>query len=197
MERLLQKLPDMQDSSSIMGIEGAASSIYFKAYAHMFHSTITFPGRNRRPPRDPVNIILSLGYTLLTREVESALESHSFEMYLGFLHGIRYGRKSLSLDLVEEFRQPVMDRLALQLFNKGTLGPYDFEKNGDAPPVLTEEGFKKFCQNYEKWISGQNPASGDKSFRQRIQQQAAELKMAVKEKRPYRPYTWHGTTMEP
>ena len=63
----------------------------------MFKCSCQFPGRNRRPPRDPINVIISLGYTFLTKEVSLALESESFEMYLGFLHGIRYGRKSLPL----------------------------------------------------------------------------------------------------
>ena len=80
-----------------------------------------FNERNRRPTRDPVNVILSLGYTFLTREVCSVPEAESFEPCLGFLHGIRYGRNSLALDLVEEFRQPVVDRLVLMLFNKQVL----------------------------------------------------------------------------
>ena len=190
MEKLVLRLDAMETTDAIMGIEGAASNIYFKAYAQMFKGEIHFPGRNRRPPKDPINIILSLGYTLLTHEVEAALEAHSFEMYLGFLHGIRYGRKSLPLDMVEEFRQPVVDRLALRLFNKGMLSRYDFEDNGSSPPMLSEEGFRKFCRSYEIWLAGQDKETGENSFRHRIQQQAAELKAAIREKREYRPYAW-------
>ena len=192
----MKKLPGKDTTSAIMGIEGAASNVYFKSYAQMFKSEIRFPGRNRRPPRDPINIILSLGYTLLTREVESSLEAESFETYLGFLHGIRYGRKSLALDLVEEFRQPVIDRLVLRLFNKGTIGSYDFETEGNNLPVLTEEGFRKFCRSYERWMTGQDKASGDKSFRQRIRQQTAELKHAIKDERDYIPFAWKEADAE-
>jgi len=77
--RLIGKLQEKDTTNAIMGIEGAASNIYFKSYAQMFKSEIIFPGRSRRPPRDPINVILSLGYTLLTREVESSLEAESFE----------------------------------------------------------------------------------------------------------------------
>lgn len=117
--------------AEIMGIEGFASQIYFKTYGQMFKSEIKFNGRNRRPPRDPINAVLSLAYTFLTRDMCSILDSQSFETYLGFLHGIRYGRKSLALDLIEVFRQPVVDRLILRLFNKRVLTKYDFRDDDE------------------------------------------------------------------
>lgn len=116
--------------------------LYFSVFSHMLKSNVKFETRNRRPPKDPINVILSLGYTFLTKEVESVLALHSFEMYIGFLHGIRYGRKSLALDLVEEFRQPVVDRLVLRLFNKRILNEYDFETQ-EGRVLLLEEGFRK------------------------------------------------------
>ena len=111
-----------------------------------------------------VNVILSLAYTYLTREACSILEAESFEPYLGFLHGIRYGRKSLALDLVEEFRQPVVDRLVLMLFNKHMLGVNDFESSDDGRVILTEDGYKIFCREYERWMTGRNSNAGDPSF---------------------------------
>lgn len=130
-------------SNELMGIEGRASSIYFQLYGRMFTCRIEFHGRNRRPPKDPINVIISLGYTFLTKEVSSALEAESFEMYLGLLYGVRYGRKSLPLDIVEEFRQPVIDRMALKLFNKGMLQEYDFTQE-EGMITLSEDGFRKF-----------------------------------------------------
>lgn len=97
-EKLMLKVPKAEDTSRLMGLEGMASSLYFRAFGRMFKCEFSFDGRNRRPPRDPINVMISLGYTFLTREVSNALEGESFEMYLGFLHGIRYGRKSLPLD---------------------------------------------------------------------------------------------------
>ena len=127
MERVLKSLKEKETSNEIMGVEGICSAIYFRAYGHMFRCKIEFHGRNRRPPKDPINVMLSLTYTFLTKEVAAVLEAESFETYLGFLHGIRYGRKSLALDLVEEFRQPVADRLVLRLFNKQMMSEYDFD----------------------------------------------------------------------
>ena len=95
---MMLKVPKAEDTSRLMGLEGMASSLYFRALGRMFKCEFSFDGRNRRPPRDPINVMISLGYTFLTREVSNALEGESFEMYLGFLHGIRYGRKSLPLD---------------------------------------------------------------------------------------------------
>lgn len=113
LEEYKKLLIEKDQVSAIMGVEGICSNIYFGCYGQMFKSEIRFHTRNRRPPRDPVNAILSLVYAFLVKDLCMVLESESFETYLGFLHGIRYGRKSLSLDFVEEFRQPVGDRLTL------------------------------------------------------------------------------------
>ena len=156
----------------------------------MLDCDFEFNGRNRRPPKDPINVIISLAYTLLTKEVASALDAESFEPYLGFLHGIRYGRKSLSMDMVEEFRQPVVDRLVLLLFNKRMIGRNDSENSEDGRIVLTEDGFKKFCNEYERWITGKNSFSGEKSFRAVIREQIAELKRSIRNGKAYSPYSW-------
>lgn len=144
MERLKTKLDKCEDTNEILGVEGMCSNLYFTCFAHMIDCNFTFEGRNRRPPRDPINVILSLAYTFLTREVCSALEAESFEVYLGFVHGIRYGRKSLALDIVEEFRQPVVDRFVVQSFNKRMINEYDFDLSEDQV-VLNKE--KKIAEN--------------------------------------------------
>ena len=146
--RLKDKVSDAETANELLGIEGMSSNIYFRSFGHMFHCDFEFRGRNRRPPKDPINVIISLGYTFLTKEICSALEAESFEPYLGFLHGIRYGRKSLALDIIEEFRQPVVDRMALKMFNKRMLSNYDFETEDDCV-ILNTDGFRKFCSEYE------------------------------------------------
>ena len=149
--RLKDKVSDAETANELLGIEGMSSNIYFGSFGHMFHCDFEFRGRNRRPPKDPINVIISLGYTFLTKEICSALEAESFEPYLGFLHGIRYGRKSLALDIIEEFRQPVVDRMALKMFNKRMLSNYDFEMEDDRV-ILNTDGFRKFYFEYEKWM---------------------------------------------
>lgn len=193
MEKVRKTFPDKMDSQELMGTEGVCSQIYFGAFGHMLKCNFrkeshAFRGRNRRPPRDPVNVILSLAYTFLTREFCSILEAESFEPYLGFLHGIRYGRKSLALDLVEEFRQPVVDRLVLTLFNKQMLGMFDFEDE-DGRVILTEEGYKTFCYEYERWMTGRNSMAGDSSFRNRIRQQISAFRKTIQKREPYIPYS--------
>jgi len=136
-------------------------------------------------------VILSLGYTLLTKEVASALESESFETYLGFLHGIRYGRQSLALDIVEEFRQPVIDRLTVRLFNKNMISKLDFEWEDDKI-ILTEGGFQKYCRAYEKWMKEPSGKMDSRCFRSIIKAQISGLKRAVREHHAYVPYEWRS-----
>ncbi len=184
MERLLAKLPQKETSNEILGVEGMCSNIYFGAYGKMFHCDFEFHGRNRRPPKDPINILISLGYTFLTKEVSSALDAESFEMHLGFLHGIRYGRKSLALDMVEEFRQPVVDRFVVNVCNKRMINKFDFNAEDDRI-LLNEEGFKKFCVEFERWMTGNSGIN----YRGRIKRQAAELKKAILRKESYIPFS--------
>ena len=181
MERNRRKLPEMKTSNEILGIEGICSNIYFGAFGNMLKCEFAFQGRNRRPPKDPVNVIISLAYTFLTKEVSTALDAESFESYLGFLHGIRYGRKSLALDMVEEFRQPVVDRLVLALFNKSMIGKYDFDFEENGRVILNEDGFRKFCKEYERWMTGKNSLSGEKSYRSIIREQVALLKRCIRQ----------------
>lgn len=182
--RLQDMLPQKCTSNEIMCIEGMCSNIYFGAFGYMFHCDFEFHGRNRRPPKDPINVLISLGYTFLTKEVSAALDAESFEMYLGFLHGIRYGRKSLPLDIVEEFRQPVVDRFVIFVCNKRMLNRFDFSDDEDGI-TLNEEGFKKFCQEFERWMTG----AGGVHYRNRIKGQAALLKCTILKQEPYVPYS--------
>ncbi len=178
-------------SNQIMGVEGNCSAIYFGVFGYMFKCRLKFDKRSRRPPKDPINIILSLAYTLLTKEVICSLESESFETYMGFLHGIKYGRQSLALDIVEEFRQPVVDRLVLYIFNKQILSELDFEKR-DERIELTESAFKKFCKEYEKWMNKPVSSRDGRNFRTIIHNQVSILKRAIKENTEYIPFGWEN-----
>jgi len=115
------------DREVLMGIEGAASSAYFAAFGRVIKNPLfTFEKRNRRPPRDPVNACLSFGYTLLATLAESQAAAAGLDPHLGMLHTPEYGRPSLALDLIEEFRAPIVDAVTLRLLNRRQLAPDDF-----------------------------------------------------------------------
>lgn len=191
MKNLQESLTECKTANEILGVEGMCSNLYFSCFAHMIECKYEFKGRNRRPPKDPVNVILSLGYTFLTREVCMVLESESFEVYLGFLHGIRYGRKSLALDMVEEFRQPIVDRFVVRSFNKRILNEFDFDID-EGYVKLSDEGFTKFCHEFERWMIGK-AGSETQNYRQLIRQQAVKLKRAIQTRQEYEPYQWGNT----
>ena len=179
MEKCKETIRNKDTVSSLMGVEGFCSNIYFGAFSKMLKSEIKFKTRNRRPPRDPVNAMLSLAYTFLTKEMCNLLEVESFETYLGFLHGIKYGRKSLALDMIEEFRQPVIDCMVLMLFNKRILTEEESQVK-EQGVFLTEQGFQKFCIEYEKWMK-------DK-YRSKMKEQVLLLRKAIQYGEVYIPY---------
>ncbi len=110
------------------GYEGAAAAEYFEAFGRLVRSDtgLGFETRSRRPPRDPVNAILSYGYTLLMHQSASALQTTGLDPYIGFLHSSQYSKPSLALDLMEEFRAPVVDSVVLTLVNNRILQEGDF-----------------------------------------------------------------------
>ncbi len=105
--------------------------------------------RVKRPPPDPVNSLLSLGYSMITNEMFSIVSGIGFDPYIGFLHSLEYGRPSLPLDLIEEFRQPVVDRLTIEIINKEILTPEDFE-NIEEGVYLKKDARKKYFEQYER-----------------------------------------------
>jgi len=187
----LKNLDNLQTVNSLMGAEGSATAAYFRAFGQMFRKELTFETRTRRPPKDPVNAALSLGYSLLTNEIFSLLIAHGFDPYLGFLHGVVYGRPSLALDLVEEFRHPVIDRLTLNLFNNDVLTAKDFRPVEGEGVYLTPEALKTFLQLYERRLQEpQNWESPDEkeSVRSRLREQIQNLAKTLQNQAPYKPF---------
>jgi len=142
--------------ATLLGIEGAAARAYFGAFAAMLkadHSgTFDLEGRNRRPPRDPINALLSLAYSVLSRDWTIALLAVGLDPFQGFYHQPRYGRAALALDLMEEFRPLVADSVVIQLVNNGEIQPRDFIRRGPGV-ALTDEGRRKFFLAYERRMS--------------------------------------------
>lgn len=136
---------------SMRGIEGAATTIYFSRFDTMLHSPagFRFESRSRRPPRNEVNAVLSFVYTLLTREISSALETVGLDPAAGYLHTLRPGRPSFALDLIEELRAPLCDRFTLSLFNLGQLGEKDFNTDSEAV-FLNDRGRRTVLTSWQK-----------------------------------------------
>jgi CRISPR-associated protein Cas1 len=131
LDRLLDRLPYENDLEALRGIEGEAGRLYWAAFPALLAGgdpQMMFSGRSRRPPLDPMNAVLSFLYTLLVHDIRSSLESQGLDPQVGYLHRDRPGRPSLALDMMEEFRAVLVDRLALTLVNRGQLRAQDFRR---------------------------------------------------------------------
>ncbi len=153
----LNHLESKRNLLELMGVEGSLTAAYFYFFGRMLKENIDFPGRRKRPAPDPANALLSLGYTLVTNELSSLLESASLDPYLGFLHGIKYGRRALALDLVEEFRQPLVDRFTLRLLNQRMIQSNDFVVQDGGGLHLKDDALKKYLSYYEENLRRKNP----------------------------------------
>ncbi|MCA9950718.1 MAG: CRISPR-associated endonuclease Cas1 [Anaerolineales bacterium] len=175
----------------LMGIEGHAARVYFRVYRQAFHAGWLFKKRTRRPPKDPVNALLSLGYTFLTNSMITALEAVGLDPYLGYFHSEKYGRPTLALDLIEEFRTPIVDSLTLTLINRGILQAHDFihQDNG---VFLTTPGMRRFLQNFSKKLESElKPYGLDRkiSYRKLFEVQARKLVHFIQDNSDnYRPF---------
>ena len=142
-EAALRQLPQARTVDEVRGLEGQAASAYFAAFGDLLLSgEFRFEGRNKRPPRDPVNALLGFVYALLTTQCTAALEGVGLDPQVGFLHALRPGRNALALDLLEEFRSWWADRLVLSLLNRKQLSPQHFEERRGGAVLLNEEGRK-------------------------------------------------------
>ena len=136
---LANKAQTVQQAKTLLGIEGTAARLYFPAFASMLNGGDEFQldGRNRRPPLDPINALLSFVYSLLTKELTIALYASGFDPMLGFYHRPRYGRPSLALDLAEEFRPLIADSVVLTLINNGEVAAADFIRRAGGVSLTT------------------------------------------------------------
>jgi len=190
-DQTLTKLEHQITVNSLMGSEGIATATYFRAFGRMFRKDLTFKERTRRPPKDPVNAVLSLGYTMITNEILSLITAHGLDPYIGFLHGVVYGRPSLALDLVEEFRTPIVDRLTLNLFNNEILTQDDFRPVENKGIYLQPEALKTYFQYYDKRLKSkvkQSKASSGRSFRDIMKRQVLKMSKAIETGEMYKPF---------
>jgi CRISPR-associated protein Cas1 len=145
LQQSLQDLQEQDDLDAIRGIEGIAANVYFNVFDYLINSNkeaFFFKQRSRRPPLDNVNAMLSFLYTLLVHDVTSALEAAGLDPAVGYLHRDRPGRPSLALDLMEELRPYLADRLALSLINRQQVKPKGFTQQ-EAGAVTMDDDTRK------------------------------------------------------
>lgn len=148
---VIKRVPEVESIDSLRGMEGAGGAAYFEAYQSLFPPSLEFNGRNRRPPRDPVNAILSLSYTMLHAEAVRTLFATGFDPMLGIYHEPVFGRESLACDLVELFR-PMADRWVWRLFAEEVLRVEHFSINTESSGsgcLLGKRGREIYYTNYE------------------------------------------------
>lgn len=151
-DRIIDQLPNAMDTDAVRGYEGLAAAEYFKIFSQLIvdqRESFTFKERNRRPPLDPVNALLSFIYTLLAHDVRSALETVGLDPSVGFLHRDRPGRPGLALDLMEEFRPVIADRLVLSLINRRQVDPKGFKQAENGAVVMNDATRKTVLVEYQ------------------------------------------------
>lgn len=149
---------------TLLGLEGSGTAFYFGVLGRLLKGEWSFERRQRRPPRDPVNALLSFGYVLLMNQVASAISVVGLDPYVGFLHSSQFGKPALALDVMETFRPLVVDSVVLTLLNNRMLAEGDFQEDLGAWR-LTEKGRRTFLTKFEERLDTtiQHPVFGYKA----------------------------------
>lgn len=191
LDSLRERVAATKTLDELRGVEGSAAARYFGTFAALVPRSFNFTGRNRRPPRDPVNALLSFGYVLVGNEIQSLLDGMGFDPFIGFFHQIDYGRPSLALDLVEELRAPLVDRFSLGLVSRRTLTPEDFTTTPEKGVVLERSSLRTFFRCYEEELTRPMKLDGETlTFRQVFRRQAERLARCLVDGEPYRSFQW-------
>lgn len=179
LEKLRDETAEAADVTALLGLEGRAAALYFGVFATMLKDNLgfVFNERNRRPPRDPVNALLSMGYSMLCKELAGVCHAVGLDPFLGFMHQPRYGRPALALDLMEEFRPLIADSVAISLVNRGEVGHSDFIISS-AGVFLNDHGRRAFWEAYARRLDTEisHPQFGYKmAYRRMFEVQARQL----------------------
>lgn len=179
--RLRDATAEAESLDEVLGLEGTAAHLYFQNFTTMLGSrgnwAFDFAGRNRRPPRDPINALLSLGYSVLAKELAGVCHVVGLDPFLGFLHQPRYGRPALALDLMEEFRPIIVDSVATSLINRGEIDEEDFIRSANGTS-LNERGRRRFWEAWFRRLDTEvkHPEFGYRmSYRRMFEVQARQL----------------------
>ncbi len=215
LKQIAEKLDQATNINELRGYEGAASRTYFSSLRYgIIPHWAEFKGRSMNPPKDNVNAVLSFTYTLLNHLIESYILAQGMDTYVGYLHTVEYGRKSLIFDLMEEFRSPLCDTLTVALFNLGIVNPLDFQQidfssNNDEYPLepideqedtistrkgvlLSKDGLKKVIEKFEEKLEETYyyvPLQKQLSYRKIIARQVEHCRRVINdEEKQYRPF---------
>jgi CRISP-associated protein Cas1 len=192
--RMLARARTVRSLESLRGVEGKAGADYWPAYRILLANDFGFRGRKYFPPPDPVNALLSFGYSLLLKDVIAAVQLVGLDPYLGFFHVIHYGRPSLALDMMEEFRPVLVDRLVLEMVNDGSITSASFDRspNPKRPVSLTDSTTDLLIQRYEQRLGqrvAHSDAGGKTSLRRVIELQVRRLaRVVLSQAKEYRPF---------
>ncbi|KAF0206839.1 MAG: cas1 protein, partial [Actinobacteria bacterium] len=190
-----QRALDAESLDALMGIEGDAAKTYFAGLGSTVRNEgFPFTSRSRRPPMDAFNAMLSLGYGLLLSEIIAALHAVGLDPQMGLLHDLDYGRPSLALDLIEEFRHHLIDRMVLTLVNRGTTKSSWFEPGPKGGIYLSDTGRPQFLGAYDALMTGKlypKDAAGVDP-RSMLSQQAKALRESIRTGSPYEPAQFEG-----
>ena len=208
-QKALQGISDMavqaagcDNADSLRGYEGKAATYYWQAFRRLLARDMGFTGRQYRPAPDPVNALLSFGYALLQKDVTAAVQLVGLDTHIGFFHTVQYGRPSLALDLMEEFRQWVVDKVVLDLVNLPVVNnrslaliqerDFTLEASAERPLVLKEASVRKVIEAYETRMTSRvhYAATNEQlTLRRCVELQTRQLARVIKgELSEYRPY---------
>lgn len=189
--QILDKLESAKNLESLLGYEGSATSSYYRAFREFLTSNWDFTTRQFRPPPDPINAMLSLGYTLLHNHVYAFINVVGFDPYCGYFHQPKHGHAALASDLMEEFRQIIVDGYVLTLVNNNRIKPEDFQKT-EKGIRFTKEALDKFLGGYYERMQQtfQHPTRNEKtSYLRCIELQVRHLARVIRGEDPvYTPF---------
>lgn len=192
--RLIPRAEKAASLPQLRGYEGSAAAAHFAALRSCVPSGLGFRRRVHHPPTDPVNALLSLGYTLLHNELRAAISTAGLDPYRGFYHELRHGHAALASDLMEEWRPVIGDALVLALLTRERLVRHDFRALPDRSVRLTRDALERFLRAYDERLCSriQHPALDQRlTYRQCIAHQVAHLAAHIRgERAAYEPFPW-------
>lgn len=195
LRRYVKSVARASSLDNLRGVEGAFSALYFKAYRQILKTDLGFQKRIKHPPPDPINILLSLGYTLLFNMVHSMINLVGLDPYQGFLHQYKFGHAVLASDIMEPFRAPVIDALVARVINLGIIKAKHFKKKGGKVNLI-REGIQRYFDEYERKMNSKRffePAAKHYDFRQIAEWQCRRLgRVLLGKNRARRPFMWRN-----
>ena len=192
LDHAIDRVETIPDLAGLRGVEGDGARNYFAVLRAALRAGFDFTKRTRRPPGDPVNALLSLGYTLLTQNLMAACEVVGLDPYDGFFHSDKYGRPALALDLVEEFRSVIVDSVLLNLVNRRRLQVKDFEPGPEGGVYLKRAAQRTFFAAYTARLNTEvlyAPAGRRLSYQKLFEVQARQVRKVIEgDAAAYTPY---------